>query len=294
MLEQACSDAAVRPDAGGSIERPRLHRWLDAITDMPGSTRSVGLMRIGLALLGWAELGHELLLFQPRPLWLSLLFFVSTSAMCVGLCSRLATFAAAVSYGLVITRVPELMLHHTYLLAVATALLSLTPCGGSFSVDRWLCVRQARRTCGPIPEERGNLWALRLVGLQVSALFFWGGYNKLTLGTQSFQWAFLSGDRLEQILVHYYSLPVATEPWMKACLAVLGTSVVVFEIVAAVALWIPRVRAFVLVLCVFMTASFQVVLSIRTFGMLSWVLYLAFVPPERVHRVIDDLLAPAR
>ena len=175
---------------------------------------------------------------------------------------------------------------------MATTCLALTPCGRSFSLDRWLAVRRAQRAGAPLPEEHGNLWALRLIGLQLSAVFFWGGWNKLTLGTQSVHVAFLSGDRLEQTLLYYHSLP-AHSSLLSAVFTLLGGSVVFFELFCGIGFWIPKTRKWCLLGCLLMTTSFQVLLNVGTFGLLAAVLYLTFVPPETIHRLIDDLFAPA-
>lgn len=268
----------------------RLRRWETAIADYPGSTRAVGLMRIGIALVAWAELGGEV---GPRDVgWLLGLFFYATTAlMLLGVLAQLSTFAAAVAMWLVIQRVPGTMHHHTYLMAMATTCLSLTPCGRSFSIDRWLAVRKAEKTGAKPPAEEGNLWALRLICLQLSAVLFWGGYNKLTLGTQSLQIGFISGDRLEQTLLYYHSLPVHGPSWMSGIFAVLGAGVTFFELFAGVGFWIPWARKWCVLGCLLMTTSFQILLNVGTFGLLAAVLYLSFVPPERIHRIIDELFA---
>lgn len=269
----------------------RLRAWA---VEYPGSTRGVASMRIGLTLLAWGELGEAVQPHKTSPL-LSVFFYASSFLSLVGYRAAWTTFAAGVAYMLVLVFVPNQMLHHTYLLAVSTMLLALTPCGRSLSIDRLLAVRRARAAGAPLPEEHGNLWALRLIALELTAVFFWGGYNKITFGTQHFQTAFLTGDRIEQILVYYYSgLPVQTPGWAKLGLALMGTGVVVFEMAAAVLLWIPKCRLKVLAACVVMTSCFQVVLAIRAFGLLSYVLYLAFVPPELVHRAFDRLLGSGK
>lgn len=269
----------------------RLRAWRDTLTDFPGSTRSVALMRMAFPCIAWTEFGHDAQSHRGvAPPWLALLFFVSTFLMFVGYRARIAAAATGIAVHIILLRVPNAMHHHTYLLGVATLLLALTPCDRSLSLDRWLALRRAEKTSAPLPEEMGNLWALRLIGLQMSAVFFWGGYNKLTFGTQHLHTAFLSGARLEQTLVYYYELPVHPPGWLSALFAVIGTSVVLFELFAGIGVWIPRVRYWVIAGCMLMTASFQVLLSVGTFGALSWTLYLAFIPPEQVHRVIDKLL----
>jgi hypothetical protein len=266
----------------GGFERVR--EWA---TSYPGSTRSVALMRIGLVLVGWAEFGEAVQPHKVAPL-LSLFFYVATFAALIGYRAPYAAFASGAAYLLILRLVPSQMLHHTYLLAVTMLLLSLTPCGGSLSLDRLRAVRAARARNEPPPAEEGNLWALRLIGVELSAVLFWSAYHKLAL-------AFLTGDRLEQMLVYFYTgLPVMTPGWAKALLGLAGTSVVLVELSASVLLWLPKYRMKALAACFLVTTFFQVALAIRAFGFLSYVMYLAFVPPETVHRVLSQLLLEPR
>lgn len=269
----------------------RLERWMETMTEAPASTRVVGIMRIGIALVSFAELGDKVV---PRhePLdRLGIFFLAATALMLVGLWSQAATFAASTAMWLAITKVPGTMHHHTYLMAVATTCLSLTPCGRSLSLDRLLVLRAARAKGAPAPEEHGNLWALRLICLQLTAVMFWGGYNKLTLGTQSLQIAFLSGDRVEQTFVFFHSLPSHPPNWLSTGFALAGSSVTFFELFCGIGFWLPQTRKWCVLGCLVMTTSFQLLLSVGTFGFLAAVLYLSFVPPDRVHRITDVLLA---
>src|SRR5262249_12067167 len=88
--------------------------------------------------------------------------------------------------------------HHTTLLAWSMVWLALTPCGRSYSVDRWLALRKADRTGAALPEERGNIWGLRLMSLKVAAFYFWTAMAKCDRG-------FLSGARLAHYTMKFYS-----------------------------------------------------------------------------------------
>lgn len=262
---------------------------VDRLTEYPGSTRGVALMRIGIALVAWAELGEAM---QAKDVgWpMSLFFYASTATLLLGVHARVAAAAAAVCFWYTIDAYPGAMHHHTYLMAMETTVLALTPCGRSLSFDRWLAVRRAAEKNEPVPAEEGNLWAVRLMGLQFCAVLFWGGYNKLTFGTHGFHSSFMTGDRIEQTMAYYHSFPAELPWWLRVFFPLLGTSVVLFELAAGFLLWVPKARPFVLVGCLFMTSTFQVLLNVGTFGLLAAVLYLAFVPPERVHGTIDRLL----
>ena len=131
-------------------------------------------------------------------------FFVATALLFVGYHSRVAAVWAGMVglamyqyFGHELGREPWTH-HHTYLLAVAALLIALTPCGRSYSVDRYLAVMRAGHDGLPPPPERGNLWGLRLIVLQLSVLYFFSAFDKTS-------YAFLSGARLEQIFLWYYA-----------------------------------------------------------------------------------------
>ena len=168
-------------------------RWsMDAV----GSTRAVGLLRIALALIIWARYAREMGLFNGVEWWslaLSIAFFAATSAMLLGLYARAATAAVGAIliyfyYGLGIGGVwPLFFGHHAYLLMATTCLLALTPCGRSYSFDRFRAMNRREE----LPEE-APLWGQNLIVLQMASLYFWTAFDKS--GTP-----FLSGDRLEAI-----------------------------------------------------------------------------------------------
>ena len=54
--------------------------------------------------------------------------------------------------------------HHTYTAVAGSVLLAMTPCGRSWSVDRWWAVRRAERGGRAPPPERGHLFAQGLGG----------------------------------------------------------------------------------------------------------------------------------
>ena len=58
---------------------------------------------------------------------------------------------------------------------------ALTPCGGSYSADRVRALRKAERAGRAVPEERGPVWGLTLIAFQVSAVYFWGAFDKSKL-----------------------------------------------------------------------------------------------------------------
>ncbi|TIU00559.1 MAG: hypothetical protein E5W55_02520, partial [Mesorhizobium sp.] len=187
--------------------RAMAARFVDWAVGTEGSSRSSALIRIGLAMLFWSRWAGELLLYRdqsPIGLFLAVNFFVATALLFVGYHSRIAALwtgsvglAMYYYFGHQLGREPWTH-HHTYLLAIAALLIALTPCGRSYSLDRYLAVMRAERTGRPPPAERGNLWGLRLIVVQISVLYFFAAFDKTN-------YAFLSGARIEQIFLWYYA-----------------------------------------------------------------------------------------
>jgi len=260
-----------------------------------GSSRPAGLMRCGLGMLVWARYGSEMILYRdlsPERVALSCAFMLLSTLMVVGLWSRTSTAGTAGVLAVMYFHIGHgqgyvnWLHHHNYLLLAATVLCALTPCDRSYSLDRVLAIRRAHRTgaCpAPVPPERGNLWGHRLIALQLSAIYFWGAYDKSFVG-------FLDGDRLEHYLMFYY-LDSDYPQWtgFRALMTTLGTTTVVLEYVLAVGLFIPRLRTPVLIAGVLMHLVFYVLLSVVTFSLNMILLYLAVIDADRTHRFIDEL-----
>lgn len=256
-----------------------------------GSSRSSALIRIGLAALLWSRLAGEMLLYRDQTvvgLLLSVSFFVATTALLVGFHSRSAALWSGAIGLLVYYFGPELgrspwVHHHTYLLSVAIILLALTPCGRSYSVDRYLAVVRAEKRNEPLPEERGNLLGLKLMVVQLTVLYFFSALDKTNF-------AFLSGARLEHIFLYYYSgsdypgLPGFA--WLAMLVAL---AVVALEYALAFGLPFERTRRYLLLPGLAFHGIIYCTLPVNTFSATMVVLYLAYFDPDDVHRVIDRI-----
>jgi len=253
-----------------------------------GSTRAVALIRIGLALLLWARWGADLTPLHAHVRHAGALgaaFWLFTSAMLVGLRSGLATAGAGLTaLALVhVAGVEEYTHHHSYLLAAATCLLALAPCGGSFSVDRWLAVRDARTRGEPPPPEQGDLWAAWLLAAQLSAVYFWSAVSQLTP-------AFLSGERLQQTYVALYSPSDCPHfPAFAPLMMALALAVVALELALAFGLWNRRARRWLMPAGLAFHAALYLTVPVLTLSATMVLLYLAFLPDE-VHRAVDALV----
>jgi len=241
-----------------------------------GSTRSLGLLRIGVVLLLWARWGEGLMLAETPSVGLSLAFFVATTCLLIGVWTRAAAVATAAVmlvvylwFGVHLRRV-EWIHHHHYLLVSASCVLALTPCGRSFSLDRW-------RSGLP---ERGPLWALRLFTIQLAAVYLWSAVDKLSP-------AFLSGARLEQIAMALY---FGSDPPEWHALAVMTAwGVTLLELALGLGFLVGRTPRWLLLAGVGLHAAIYLILPVATFSATMICLYVAAIDPEAVHRAVDRL-----
>ena len=260
---------------------------LTRLVTAEGSTRPAALMRIGLPLLIWSRLAGDFLLFKdlhPHRIALSVVFFLSTSAMLVGWHSRLSSAATgavmmALYYGVGVVGGEESYTHHhIYLLAIAPLLLSLTACGRSCSWDRWRAVQ-----AGAAPPERGPTWGMVLITVQLSQIYLWGAYSKC-------HWGYLSGARLEQQLMYLY-LGSDYPDWalFGPLMAALAVGSVVIEVVLGVGLFFRRTHRWLIPMGIAFHALLYWTLPVATFSATMWLLYLAAIDPDAIHRVLDEI-----
>jgi hypothetical protein len=217
------------------------------------------------------------------------LFFLASACLCVGLASRWAALVSGLLglafvhyYGIEGGYEPWAH-HHTELLAFATLLLALTPCGASYSVDRWLSLRRARRVGKPPPAERGPRYGLDLLALQMSVVYFFSAYDKLNV-------PFLSGQRLEAILGWFYwGSDFPDQPALPWLCAVGASGAVLVELALAVGLWMRRVRRWLVPVGLALHGSFYLLFPVETFSATVACLYLAFADQDVLHAWLDEL-----
>ncbi len=279
----------MNPIAMASARMADFLRWG---ADAQGSTRPLGLMRIAIATIVFVRFANEVSLYQGDSLsfvLLGLAFFGLTSMMLVGFKAQAACTGVAITlmtmhfYMGKVHGYPGWSSHHIYILVVSVCLLALSPCGRSFSWDRYRALAQAR-DARDIPPEHGDLWPQRLIALQLAALYFWAAVDKTN-------WSFLSGQRLEEAFIWSFT-GRALEPLISlgAILAVLSIIVVVVEYFLAFAIFVRRWQAFVLPLGLALHAAFYVLLPVNTYSATVMVLYLALLDPDAVHRFLDRMI----
>lgn len=253
-----------------------------------GSTFTLSLIRIGLALLIWTRWANEMLLYryrEPLDMGFAMVFFVATTLMLVGWKARFWTAVTAVClvaiyyyYGLARGR-ESWTHHHTYLLVAATTLLSLGPSAGILSVDAYLAKNRA-------PFRRANLWTLRLLSIQIAAMYFWTAINKS-------KWGWVRGDRMEHYIMYYYTgSNYDLIPMFGLVAFALANSVLLLEYALAFGLYIPKARRYLVPLGILLHLGFYALLPVSTFSATVLLLYLAFYDPDDVERRVRGLLVP--
>jgi hypothetical protein len=246
----------------------------------PTSPAGAGLLRIAIPLLLWSEYGSSLLPFrrlETTHLTLSTWFFVSTAFMLLGLYGRLATAACAAVQLVMVFYFGRNGYdeswghHHTTLLALVTTLLAAAPNSATLSLDRWFEPRSPSRE-RPIP--------LRLIGVQLSTVYFWGAFDK------SHQ-TFLDGTRLTQLFIEgWWGSAYPFPPVMTAVFAVGAVGVVVFEYLLAFGVWVPRLRRPLLLAGALMHLLFYLTLPVGTFSLTCICCYLAYLDQDEVERAL--------
>lgn len=247
-------------------------------------------MRIGVALLIWARFADDLALYHDRSWIWGLLggsIYLSSFCLLIGFKSRLSalwsglTIAVAVIYLGVIEKHYSLVHHHVSLLMIFTFLLALTPCGRSFSVDRW----RSLKTANPLPEW-GPLWGVHLIALQASAVWLWGAVDKLHAG-------WLSGDRMQAIWMYYYTgSDFPTTPGFVLLSQIAAISAVIVEFALALGMWRPRWHKVLIPLGIGFHAFTYFTVPVATFTATMFLLMLAYIPAQTVHGAVDRMLAP--
>ncbi|HEY2733403.1 MAG TPA: HTTM domain-containing protein, partial [Polyangiales bacterium] len=189
-------------------------------------------------------------------------------------------------YGILAHRDAFLPHHHVYLIIAAISGIALTPCGRSYSLDRWRALDRAEARGETWPEERGRVAALTLIAIQLTAVYFWGAFNKSTLG-------WLRGDKFEsQLLAFIFDSDPPNIPGWHAWMVASSIATTLFEYTLAFGLWFRAMRRWLIPAGIVFHIAIYVTLPVTIFSALSCLLYLAYLDPDEVHGAIDRLSRP--
>jgi hypothetical protein len=159
------------------------------------------------------------------------------------------------------------------LLRLEAIYLALAPCGAALSLDR-------RRTAGSFWSAQVRApWALRLMQVQLSLIYLFSFLNKI--GGETWREGTATSYALRMTDIGNFALP----SWitMNALLMnVVTWSVLAMELMIGVLVWNDRRRLKVLAVGVVLHLTLVLAFGIAFFSFAMFVLYAAFIPPERV------------
>lgn len=275
-----------------SIAKDYIEKIFEWALNSETSSRTSAIIRIGLALLIWARWSKELAFFNTFSLYnplIALFFFTSTTAMLIGFYSRLSTFFSALSILIIYYYYGSKLgiggwdHHHTYLLAVSTLFCSLTPCGKSYSLDRYLTVRKALKYSQKIPVEKGNIFGLRLISLQLCAMYFWTAFDKTNM-------SWFSGEKIEMHFMWQYMGSVyPTWSGFHELMLALSWSTLLLEYSLAFGLFFKKTRKYLFIPGIIFHCIIYLTLPVNTFSFTVILLYLSFIDADYIHKLIDKI-----
>lgn len=194
----------------------------------------------------------------------------------VGVFSRAALLAAALS-GLYAIFCDRLQYHNNrYELLLVALLVSLTPCARSF------------RLLGRAEPGVGPRWSVRLVGAQLSMAYLASSLGKLFdpdwRGGAVLQLRFSQGRHVTEQLLPQAVVSLISQPSFAqaASLAAIGS-----ELFLALGLWCGRTRAAALWLGVVFHVGIEISAHVELFSYTMLCGYLAFVTPELRERTLS-------
>jgi hypothetical protein len=210
------------------------------------SSRSLGLVRIVVGLMIWEQFtspwcGHRMD-DHAGTLVLAWIVLLGVWLVIWGLWTRFATVAVALAfagihlyYGV---HLDDAKLADPILEFQLVALLALTPCGRSLSIDRALELRRAKNEGRPPRPERAPWWTLELFLIVVASMFFWLGWSSL-----DDDW--LSGAFYERLVLHWYGSDVyAAHPRLPSLLRPAAWLTTVLEFGVALGLILRPLRVY--------------------------------------------------
>lgn len=169
------------------------------------------------------------------------------------------------------------------LLRVLSFYLMFAPAGAALSIDRW---RNHRRRFWEFPKRAP--WALRLMQLQLSALYLFTVWEKVQGETWNDGTAISYALRLDSF-VRLWAPSWILESLPIINLMTFGT--LALELALAFLVWNRWARPWVLALGVAMHLMIEATIEVGFFGFAIFVVYLAFVPADTMSTLLLRLRA---
>jgi len=197
-------------------------------------------------------------------------------ALCVGWHSRLAAILVFVLVLSLERRNPAIFNGGDALLRIEALFIALAPCGAALSLD------QRRRTGSFFSAQAISPWALRLLQVQLSIVYL--STVVMKLGGETWQ----NGTAVHYSLNQHDLHSVVASSWITQNLLLsnaLTWGTLVIEIALGVLVWNRRWRPWVLAGGVILHLSISMTIQVGFFTWVTFILYLAFIPPERAEAI---------
>ena len=268
--------AASRVPEFGNLYGTTSGAWSQAYRELVARFLTEGLavpaLEVTSLLAGLADGPRQAVLLSLYGLLLA-----SSLAFTLGLCTRAAGVVAIGLHLLFLAIHPLAHYGWASMMAPFTFYVVLSRSGERASVDAW----RRRRAGGSPRSVRVPAWPMRLLQVHVAAMYFHTGFARI----DDPDW--LRGEVLFEALtrVQFSRFTLDLELFMPALL-LLSYAVFLLEPLAAVALWIPRVRT----VCALALIAMHVILEILTnVGWWNYIMIgglLTFLPSPWVARLL--------
>ncbi|MEB3982869.1 HTTM domain-containing protein [Mycobacterium sp. 663a-19] len=205
---------------------------------------------------------------------------LSAIALLVGWHSRLA---AVVVFILILSferRASSAFNAGDVLVRIEALFLAVSPSGAALSLD------QRRRTGSFWSAQTKTNWPIRLIQVQLSLIYLAAARSKLSGET------WLNGTAVSYALRVEDMQRVPVPQWFGTnalAMNVITWGAIAIELAVAILVWFPRFRPWVLSAGVLMHVMIDLQIQIGIFSYATFVMYLAWVPPETVKHLPDRL-----
>jgi hypothetical protein len=209
--------------------------------------------------------------------WIVLL--VSSIALTLGWHSRLAALAVFVLILSFQHRDPWVWNSGDVVVRIEALVLALSPSGAALSLD------QLRGTGTFWSAQQRAAWPVRLLQVQLSLIYFASALAKISGSAWPHGTAVSYALRLQDLVL------LSTPHWFTNSLLLMNAaswSTIALELSLAILVWNRRLRPWVMVAGVVMHTIIMVTIAVGFFTLAMFVLYLAFVPPETLQRLLRD------
>lgn len=225
--------------------------------------------------------------FQPgNDTWVLTVFgayVVASVLLTIGFQTRLASIVVYLYLVSLYHRDPFLLNSGDTLMRSTAFFMMFAPAGGAWSVDHWLRKRSLEADyC-----ELVSAWGMRCLQLQICAVYYDAFFAKSPGWVWVLGSAVYLASRIEPLA--RFPLPISPESFEVSRLVTWGTLFIEFILFSFI--WIRQLRYYVLALGIIMHLVIDWTMNIPQFEWLMITLYIVFVYPVDLDRIISPAIA---